>query len=71
VLPSLALPFEHAVAYLVAYVLAAVAAMTGFGGLMGWFVRSHRPERLRVTMTLIASSAVLIGAVWIGHAWPS
>ena len=71
VLPSLALPPAQAATYLIAYVVAAVGAMTGFGGVMGWFVKRQRPERLRSTMTAIASVAIAVGVVWIGQAWPS
>jgi len=70
VLPSLALPPAEAVLYLAAYFLAAVLSMTGFGALMGTMIRHQGPRRLRQVMYSASSAAVLLGAVWMGQAWP-
>ena len=56
--------------YLAAYFVAAVLSMTGFGGLMGTIIRRQGPQRLRQVMYGTSSAAVLLGALWMGQAWP-
>jgi hypothetical protein len=70
VLPSLALPTLHAVAYLVAYFIAAVLSMGIFGALMGRFVRNWGQDAMRRVMYGVSTIAVGVGAVWIVQAWP-
>jgi len=69
VLPSLGLARGEAVAYLAAYLLAAVATMTGFGALMGRWAHAHR-SALRATTIGASGLAILVGIVWIARAWP-
>ncbi len=70
VLPSLALPPQQALVYLSAYFVAAVAAMAGFGALMGVVTRDRGPEVLRRAMYCTSSAAVFLGAFWMVQAWP-
>lgn len=70
VLPSLALPPAEAVAYLIAYFLSAVGAMTGFGVVMGFIAGRHGPALLRGTMYASSGAAILVGCLWITQSWP-
>lgn len=70
VLPSLALPRDQAIIYLGAYVLAAVAAMAGFGAALGLLARRGGPRVVRRMMTGSAALAVVVGCVWLATAWP-
>lgn len=70
VLPSLALSTPSAVAYLLAYFVAAVGAMTLFGAGLGRMVARWPAQHLRRLTVGTALAAILIGVVWIGLAWP-
>ena len=70
VLPALALPTAQAVVYLVAYGLAAIAAMASFGALMGTVGHRLRPEGLRLTLAFVGALAIAIGVFWIATGWP-
>ena len=71
VLPSLALSPGEAAIYLAAYFGSAVAAMTGFGYLMGQLSNKGQPQVLRRVMYGSSTCAILIGCAWIGMAWPA
>jgi hypothetical protein len=58
------------VVYLVAYGLAAIAAMASFGALMGTVGHRLRPEGLRLTLALVGALAIAIGVFWIATGWP-
>ena len=66
VLPSLALPPAQAAGYLLTYLVAAVASMTGFSVALGRLSSKGSPATLRRVLQLTAVASVLIGAVWIG-----
>ena len=70
VLPSLALPTASAVVYLIAYFVAAVAAMVLFGGVLGFISKRQSPQALRRVKYSASACAVVLGVVWMGHAWP-
>lgn len=70
VLPSLALPVPQAVAYLVSYGVAAVAAMSGFGFCLGLIGHRLRPTALLWLMRGAAAFACGLGAYWLGSSWP-
>ncbi len=70
VLPSLALPPVSAAIYLAAYFVAAVLSMASVGLLMGRWARNRGPLAMRRAMVTASSLAVLVGLLWIGHAWP-
>ena len=69
-LPSLALPPLEAALYLAAYFIAAVLAMVGFGGLMGYFVRNRGPGVLKRAMYGSSALAIVLGVYWVGATWP-
>ena len=69
VLPSLALPPVDAALYLGAYFIAAVASMAAFGVLLGVVAAKRAPETIRRIMFGAASTALVVGVVWIGQAW--
>jgi hypothetical protein len=71
VVPSLALPPLEASIYLVAYFVAAVLSMTGFGGLVGLISRHRGPKMLRGVMYTASSAAIVIGAFWVNQSWPA
>jgi sulfite exporter TauE/SafE len=66
VLPSLALPPAPAAAYLLAYLIAAVASMTAFSALIGRLTGQGGPRRLRRILQGSAAASVVIGVAWIG-----
>lgn len=70
VLPSLALPRGEAIVYLCAYFAAAVVSMGAFGAVMGFLVKDRSPRIMRGVMYLASVSAMGIGVVWLGNAWP-
>lgn len=70
-LPALALPAPQATVYLVAYVIAAIAAMTGFGGLLGALIRHRGPALLRRAMFASSLSAMMVGVYWVASTWPA
>lgn len=71
VLPSLALPPAEAAVYLAAYFVAAVAAMAGFGALMGTLTRGRSPRVLKNVMLGTSGAAVVIGVYWLVTGWPA
>jgi len=70
VLPALALPTGAALAYLSAYFVAAVVAMTVFAGALGRLVRSADGRAVRYALQVTAVAALGIGGWWIVSAWP-
>ena len=66
VLPSLALPVEFAVLYLLSYVLGAVGAMVAFGYGLGRFARWGTPRMVRGLVYVSALCAIGVGIAWIG-----
>jgi len=67
VLPSLALPPAQAAAYLITYLCAAVAAMTGFSMALGRMTSKGSPTMLRRVLQVTAVASVVIGVAWIGN----
>ena len=65
VLPSLALEPAQAIVYLLAYFLAAIAAMTSVGTLMGRWARGRGRVSLRRTMVGASALAVVVGIFWV------
>ncbi len=65
VIPSLALPPAQSAAYLAAYGVAAVSAMSGFGWAMGSVGHRLEPGTLRRVMTLAGVAAVVLGIYWM------
>ena len=70
VLPALALPLEQAVIYLIAYLVAAVAAMGGFAYALGALARRGGIGWVRGLMYASGGLAVVVGVFWIGASWP-
>ena len=70
VVPALALPPRQGLAYLFSYAVAAVAAMAGFGGLMGTIGHRLSPRLLCNFMRLLGVVAVGIGVYWVTSGWP-
>ena len=71
VLPSLALPTDQAIVYLLTYFVAAVGAMTGVGALIGQLVRRWSQKGLKVMMYGASGAAMLVGGIWIANNWPA
>ena len=69
-LPALALPAAEATVYLVAYVVAAIVVMTGFGGLLGALILHRGPVLLRRAMFTSSLSAMMVGVYWVTATWP-
>ncbi|MEE2779424.1 MAG: hydantoin utilization protein A [Myxococcota bacterium] len=69
-LPALALPAPQATVYLVAYVGAAILAMTAFGGLLGTLILRRGSTLLRPAMFASSASALLVGVYWVTSTWP-
>jgi len=70
VLPSLALPPQHAATYLAAYLTAAILSMAGVGLALGAVARSGTPLLMRRLMAVSGVSATGLGAVWVVQSWP-
>lgn len=71
VLPSLALPAPQAAVYLLAYLVAAVLAMAGFGAVLGAIAGRSGARTVRALMAGSGVAAVAVGVVWLVHSWPS
>lgn len=65
VLPALALPTGEAVLYLLAYLVAAVGGMAGFGFFIGRISRGGGPERITRLMFGSGVVAVVVGVFWL------
>jgi hypothetical protein len=65
VLPALALPTGQAVLYLLAYLVAAVGGMAGFGFFIGRISRSGGPERVTRLMAGSGVVAIVVGLFWL------
>lgn len=70
VLPALALPVGQAIVYLVAYLVAAVAAMSGFAALLGKLIRRGDTSTIRWAMAISGVVAFVVGIYWIVGSWP-
>lgn len=71
VVPSLALPPAQAVVYLIAYLVAAVCAMAGFGLLVGVVAERAGPAWLSGIMRFSGVAAIAVGVVWLVIGWPA
>ena len=71
VIPSLALPAEQAIMYLLAYFAAAVLAMTGVGSLIGSLISRWNQKGVRAMMYSASGAAMTIGCFWIFQNWPA
>jgi hypothetical protein len=69
VLPSLALPPAQAVVYLLAYGVAAVVSMSGFGLRLGLLGRTG-PKIVRGLVVASGVFAVALGLFWMISGWP-
>jgi hypothetical protein len=65
VLPALALPTNEAVFYLVAYLVAAVGGMAGFGFFIGRVSKGGGAERVTRLMFGSGVVAIAVGAIWL------
>lgn len=65
VLPALALPANEAVLYLLAYLVAAVGGMAGFGFFIGRISQRGGPERVTRLMAGSGVVAILVGVFWL------
>ncbi len=65
VIPSLAFPPAEAITYLLAYLVAAVAAMAGFGLLAGLLARAGAGRRLRPILVSCGALSIALGGWWI------
>jgi len=65
VLPALALPTNEAVFYLLAYLVAAVGGMAGFGFFIGRISQSGGPERVTRLMFGSGVVAIVVGVTWL------
>ena len=70
VLPALALPTAAAAAYLGAYLVSSVGAMSLFAYVLGILARSGGPPRVRTLMYGSGGLAFVVGLVWIVNSWP-
>jgi len=70
VLPALALPTGLAVAYLVAYLIAAIASMSAFAYGLGHLAKRSGTVWVRRLMLGSGAIALVVGAVWIVNANP-
>lgn len=70
IVPSLALPPAQAVVYLIAYLVAAVGSMAGFGLLVGVVTERAGPLWLGWIMRASGVAAVAVGIVWLTVSWP-
>ena len=71
VLPSLAMSPQEAALYLTCYLIAAVAAMSSVGLVLGFAARRGSPRLVRGMLLTSALAAVLIGIWWIGGTLPT
>jgi hypothetical protein len=71
VIPSLALPTEQAILYLLAYFTAAVLAMTGVGSLIGSLISRWSQKGVRTMMYSASGAAMALGGFWIIQNWPA
>ena len=65
VVPALALPTAQAIAYLTAYLVAAVVAMGGFAYGLGVFAKRSGAEWITRLMYSSGVLAILVGVFWI------
>ena len=65
VLPALALPTNQAVLYLLAYLVAAVGGMSGFGFFIGRISAGGGPERITRLMFGSGVVAIVVGLGWL------
>lgn len=70
VMPALALTPRQGLVYLLSYGIAAVAAMAGFGGLMGSVGHRISPRLLCRVMQTLGGIAIGIGVYWVAVGWP-
>jgi hypothetical protein len=70
ILPAMALPREMAAAYLVAYFLAAVGAMAGFGLLLGRVAELGSERFMRRLMWACGLVALAVGVLWLCQSSP-
>jgi ABC-type nickel/cobalt efflux system permease component RcnA len=70
VVPALALAPSQGLVYLMSYGVAAVAAMAGFGWLMGAVGHRLSPRLLCNFMRILGGVAVGIGVYWMTSGWP-
>jgi len=69
VLPSLALPAPQAAVYLLAYLVAAVVAMAGFGAVLGAIAQRSGARTVRALMAASGAAAVGVGILWLANSW--
>ena len=69
--PSLALPPAEAMVYLLAYLVAAVASMAGFGLLVGSVAERAGPGVVRAIMAGSGVLAIAVGGIWLVRSWPA
>lgn len=65
VLPALALPPADAAAYLIAYLIAAIASMSAFAALLGLLARRSGPHLLGGLLRATSAVSIAVGGVWI------
>lgn len=70
VLPALALPTAQAVMYLIAYLVASVAAMGSFAWLVGRVAKKAGEDWVRHLMLGSGVLAVVVGVAWVANSWP-
>lgn len=70
VVPALALTAPQGLVYLSAYGVAAVLAMTAFGGMMGSVGHRLSPNAIRRMMQTLGGVAIGIGMYWMASGWP-
>ena len=70
VMPALALAPRQGLVYLLSYGIAAVAAMAGFGALMGSVGHRLSPRLLCRVMQALGGVAIGIGIYWVVSGWP-
>lgn len=70
VIPALALPTSEAILYLVAYLIAAVASMAAFAGVLGAIARRGGSRMVRRLMYGSGVAAIAVGILWMANSWP-
>jgi hypothetical protein len=70
VVPALALTPAQGLAYLIAYGVAAVGAMTSFGAVLGLIGHRIAPHVLCTMMRVCGALAIGLGIYWIVSGWP-
>ncbi|MEM7198932.1 MAG: hydantoin utilization protein A [Planctomycetota bacterium] len=65
VIPSLAMAPPDAAVFIGSYLAASVAIMTGFGGAIGWLVRSCGDRAVPRLMVAVGTVSIVVGIAWL------